>query len=37
LCPPLIIQEAHVDEIMDKLSRALDSTLDFVTAEGLTV
>ena len=37
LCPPLIIQEAHVDEIIDKLSRALDSTLDFVTAEGLTV
>ena len=37
LCPPLIIQEVHVDEIMDKLGRALDSTLDFVTAEGLTV
>ena len=35
LCPPLIIQESHVDEIMDKLGRALDSTLDFVTAEGL--
>ena len=35
LCPPLIIQEAHVDEIMDKLGRALDSTLYFVTAEGL--
>jgi len=35
LCPPLIIQEAHVDEIMDKLGQALDSTLDFVTAEGL--
>ena len=35
MCPPLIIQEAHVDEIMDKLGRALDSTLDFVTAEGL--
>ena len=37
LCPPLIIQEVHVDEIMDKLGRALDSTLDFVTAEGLIV
>ena len=35
LCPPLIIQKAHVDEIMDKLGRALDSTLDFVTTEGL--
>ena len=35
LCPPLIIQKAHVDEIMDKLGRALGSTLDFVTTEGL--
>ena len=35
LCPPLIIQEQHVDEIIDKLGRALDSTLDWVTREGL--
>ena len=35
LCPPLIIQEQHVDEIIDKLGRALDSTLDWVTQEGL--
>lgn len=35
LCPPLIIQRAHVDEITDKLSRALDATLDYVTREGL--
>ena len=35
LCPPLIITEQHVDEIADKLGRALDATMDFVTAEGL--
>ena len=35
LCPPLIIHEQHVDEIIDKLGRALDSTLDWVTQEGL--
>jgi len=35
LCPPLIINEGHVDEITNKLGRALDATLDFVTAEGL--
>ena len=35
LCPPLIIQEQHVDEIDQKLRRALDSTLDWVTREGL--
>ena len=35
LCPPLIIQEQHVDEIIDKLGRALDSTLDWVSREGL--
>lgn len=35
LCPPLIIQNQHVDEIADKLGRALDATLDFVTEKGL--
>lgn len=35
VCPPLIITERHVDEITEKLGRALDATLDFVTAEGL--
>ncbi len=35
LCPPLIITESHVDEIVDKLGRALNATLDYVTAEGL--
>ena len=35
VCPPLIITERHVDEMIEKLGRALDATLDFVTAEGL--
>ena len=30
LCPPLIITEAQVDELLTKLKCALDSTLDFV-------
>jgi 4-aminobutyrate--pyruvate transaminase len=29
LCPPLIITEAQVDELFDKLGRALDRTLAF--------
>ncbi len=35
LCPPLIIQKQHVDEIADKLGRALDAALAWVSAEGL--
>jgi len=35
LCPPLIIEREHVDEIADKLGAALNTTLDWVTAEGL--
>jgi len=35
LCPPLIILEEHVDEIIDKLGRALDSTLDQVATGAL--
>ncbi|MGH1460458.1 MAG: aminotransferase [Neptuniibacter sp.] len=34
-CPPLIIDESHVDEIIEKLGKALQDTLDFVTREGL--
>jgi adenosylmethionine-8-amino-7-oxononanoate aminotransferase len=37
LCPPLIITEAQVDELVDKLGRALDATLDHVTAKQLLV
>jgi len=35
LCPPLIINEAQIDEIFDKLDRALADTLDHVTRAGL--
>jgi 4-aminobutyrate---pyruvate transaminase len=35
LCPPLIISAAEVDELFDRLSRALDRTLDWVTRERL--
>jgi putrescine aminotransferase len=35
LCPPLIITEAQIDEMFDKLSLALDDTLDHVTRSGL--
>ncbi|WP_430460977.1 aminotransferase [Thalassolituus sp. LLYu03] len=34
-CPPLIITRAQIDEIMDKVRKALDDTLAFVTAEKL--
>jgi adenosylmethionine-8-amino-7-oxononanoate aminotransferase len=35
LCPPLILTEAQVDEMMDKLGAALDQTLDYVRKQGL--
>ena len=35
LCPPLIIGREHVDEIGEKLSAALNATLDWVSAQGL--
>jgi 4-aminobutyrate--pyruvate transaminase len=33
VCPPLIITEAQIDELFDKLTLALDTTLEF--ARGL--
>ena len=35
LCPPLIITPAEIDEMFDRLRRALDRTLDWVKHEGL--
>jgi 4-aminobutyrate--pyruvate transaminase len=35
LCPPLIITAAEVDELFDRLTRALDKTLDWIRREGL--
>ena len=34
-CPPLIISEAQVDELIQKLGKALNETLDYVVSEGL--
>jgi 4-aminobutyrate--pyruvate transaminase len=33
LSPPLIISEAEIDELFDRLTRALDKTLDWATRE----
>ncbi len=35
LSPPLVISEAEIDELFDRLKRALDKTLDWVTRERL--
>jgi adenosylmethionine-8-amino-7-oxononanoate aminotransferase len=37
LCPPLVISEAQVDELVEKLGRALEDTLAHVTARKLLV
>jgi len=35
VCPPLIIENHHVDELVEKLAAALNTTLDWVAAEKL--
>jgi len=35
LCPPLITSRAQIDEIMTKLTRALDATLDEANKQGM--
>jgi len=35
LCPPLVITASEIDELFDRLTRALDNTLDWVTRERL--
>ena len=35
ICPPLIIAPAEIDELFDRLGRALDRTLDWATRERL--
>ena len=34
-CPPLIISETQIDEMIEKVAIALDKTLDHCTQEGL--
>ena len=36
VCPPLIIAPSEIDELFDKLTRALDRTLDWATREKLS-
>jgi adenosylmethionine-8-amino-7-oxononanoate aminotransferase len=36
-CPPLIVTEAHIDEMIEKTAKSLNQTLDFVTKNGLLV
>jgi 4-aminobutyrate---pyruvate transaminase len=35
LCPPLVIEEAEIDELFDRLTRALDATADWAKREKL--
>jgi 4-aminobutyrate--pyruvate transaminase len=35
VCPPLVITPAEIDELFDRLARALDRTLDWVRRERL--
>ena len=35
LCPPLVISEAEIAELFDRLERGLNKTLDWAKAEGL--
>jgi len=37
LCPPLILTETQVDEIIEKLAFSLNETLDYVIGKGLLV
>jgi len=37
MCPPLIITETQIDEMIEKLGSALDKTLDYVRADNLLV
>src|SRR5438552_3127589 len=35
ICPPLVISSAEIDDLFDRLTRALDKTLDWVKREQL--
>ena len=35
LCPPLIISESEIDELFDRLTRALDRTLDWIRKDSI--
>ena len=35
LCPPLVIKQGEIDELFDRLTRALDATADWAKKEKL--
>jgi 4-aminobutyrate--pyruvate transaminase len=35
ICPPLVISEAEIHEMFDRLTRALDRTAEWIAKEGL--
>ena len=35
MCPPLIVTEGHIDEMIAAIGKALDQSLDYVKKEGL--
>jgi 4-aminobutyrate---pyruvate transaminase len=35
LCPPLVISPPQIDELFERLTRALDHTLDWAKGQGL--
>jgi 4-aminobutyrate---pyruvate transaminase len=37
LCPPLVISPPQIDELFERLTRALDHTLDWAKGQGLLV
>ena len=37
LCPPLVISPAEIDDMFDRLAKALDRTLDWATREKLLI
>ena len=37
ICPPLIITEAEIDELFDKLTMSLDQAADQLTRDGVRV
>ena len=37
ICPPLIITEAEIDELFDKLTVSLDQAADQLTRDGVRV
>ena len=36
-CPPLIVTESQIDEMVEKTAKSLDQTLDFVIKHNLLV